>query len=65
MPAEVPVADRGEVGVKDVDRGEQSLDFVLLLLMQIENLLNGVASVLIIHYVVENLILLQVDLVIG
>ena len=56
MPAEVPVADRGEVGVKDVDRGEQSLDFVLLLLMQIENILNGVASVIFIQYVVENLI---------
>ena len=43
------MADRGEVGVKDVDRGEQSLDFVLHLVVQIENLLNGVASVIVIH----------------
>ena len=43
------MANCGEVGVKDVDRGEQSLDFVLLLVVQIENLLEGVASVVIIH----------------
>ena len=49
FPVEVPVADRGEVGVKDVDCGEQSLDFVLILVVQIENLLKGVASVVIIH----------------
>ena len=47
------MADTDQVSVEDVDGRKERLDFVMLLVVEVEDLLYAVAAVDLVHYLTE------------